>query len=189
MTCKVSYKLVDQKIPLRLYNNPMVFGKKKNDPVFYVEPTSDRISSVIGTGINWHGDLRGSGGVRIEGTMEGEIAMRGLIVVGETGKVTCKNLTADTVLVAGMVRGNITCQKLEIRSTGRIWGDVTTSSFASEDGAFFRGQMRMEEQINLPPAEEMVASTPDLPSENKPATKINNPDQPPMAVSDTPNRD
>ncbi len=138
-----------------------MFGKKKSETVFSVEPTANQVTTILGPGINWTGDLRGKGGVRIEGTMEGEIAMRGLIVVGETGKVTCKNLTADTVLVAGMVKGNITCQKLEIRSTGRIWGDVTTSSFASEDGAFFRGQMRMEEQINLPPAEELPTPSPE----------------------------
>ncbi|MEA4811512.1 MAG: polymer-forming cytoskeletal protein [Anaerolineaceae bacterium] len=131
-----------------------MFGKKKTEPSFTVEPLANQVTTVLGPGINWTGDLRGKGGVRIEGTMEGEIAMRGLLVVGETGKVTCENLSADTVLVAGMVKGNITCQKLEIRSTGRIWGDVTTSSFASEDGAFFRGQMRMEEKINLPAAEE-----------------------------------
>lgn len=127
----------------------MVFGKKKNDPVFYVEPTSDRISSVIGTGINWHGDLRGSGGVRIEGTMEGEIAIQGLVVIGETGRVTCQQLEAETVIVAGIFKGNIVCQKLEIRSTGRVWGDVVTGSFSSEDGAFLRGQMRMEEKVEL----------------------------------------
>lgn len=135
-----------------------MFGKKKSDPIFSIEPTANQVTTILGPGINWTGDLRGKGGVRIEGTMEGEIAMRGLLVVGETGKVTCKNLSADTVMVAGMVKGNITCQKLEIRSTGRIWGDVTTSSFASEDGAFFRGQMRMEEQITLPSAEEMATS-------------------------------
>lgn len=127
----------------------MAFGKKKNDPVFYVEPTSDRISSVIGTGINWHGDLRGSGGVRIEGTMEGEIAIQGLVVIGETGRVTCQQLEAETVIVAGIFKGNIVCQKLEIRSTGRVWGDVVTGSFSSEDGAFLRGQMRMEEKVEL----------------------------------------
>ena len=144
-----------------------MFGKKKTEAIFTVEPLTNQITTILGPGINWTGDLRGKGGVRIEGTMEGEIAMRGLIVVGETGKVTCKNLTADTVMVAGMVKGNITCQKLEIRATGRIWGDVTTSSFASEDGAFFRGQMRMEEQINLPPAEAVAVSIPELESETK----------------------
>lgn len=127
----------------------MVFTKKKNEPLFVVEPTTDRISSVIGPGINWHGDLRGTGGVRIEGTIEGEIAIQGLLVIGEKGRVTCKQLEAETVIVAGVLKGNIQCQKLEIRSTGRVWGDVVTGSFASEDGAFLRGQMRMEEKVEL----------------------------------------
>jgi len=143
-----------------------MFGKKKSETVFSIEPAANQVTTILGPGINWTGDLRGKGGVRIEGTMEGEIAMRGLVVIGETGKVTCKNLSADTVMVAGMVKGNITCQKLEIRATGRIWGDVVTSSFASEDGAFFRGQMRMEEQINLPPAEEVTSSELKMPSDN-----------------------
>ncbi|HSN94804.1 MAG TPA: polymer-forming cytoskeletal protein [Anaerolineaceae bacterium] len=142
-----------------------MFGKKKSDPVFSIEPVANQVTTILGQGINWTGDLRGKGGVRIEGTMEGEIAMRGLVVIGETGKVTCKNLSADTVMVAGMVKGNITCQKLEIRATGRIWGDVVTSSFASEDGAFFRGQMRMEEQINLPPAEDVPSSDRNMPDD------------------------
>lgn len=138
-----------------------MFGKKKPEASFNIEPVADQITTILGPGINWSGDLRGKGGVRIEGTMEGEIEMRGLVVIGETGKVTCKNLTADSLLVAGMVKGNITCQKLEIRSTGRIWGDVTTSSFASEDGAFFRGQMRMEEKVDLPVQEEPSSPNPD----------------------------
>jgi len=42
-----------------------------------------------GPGVIWHGAISGSGGVRIEGAFEGEIALRGLLVVGETGRVTC----------------------------------------------------------------------------------------------------
>jgi cytoskeletal protein CcmA (bactofilin family) len=108
---------------------------------------------VLGPGINWKGDLRGKGGVRIEGTMEGEIAIQGLVVIGETGKVTCQTLQAETVIVAGAVKGNIRCGKLEIRSTGRVWGDVVTTALSSEEGAFLRGQVRMEEQVEVPPAE------------------------------------
>lgn len=109
----------------------------------------ERITSVLGAGIIWQGSLNGSGGVRIEGTYEGQIGLSGMLVVGETGRVTCENLRAATVIVAGSVRGNITAQKVEIRSTGRIWGDVVTVSFATEEGAFLRGQIRMEEQIDL----------------------------------------
>jgi len=125
----------------------MLFSKKKDTPAFVPDVTESQITSVIGAGINWLGDLRGRGGVRIEGTITGEIAISGLIVVGESGKVECQNLKADTVIVAGTVKGNITCQKLEIRASGKVWGDVVTMSFSSEDGAFYRGQMRMEERI------------------------------------------
>ncbi|MDZ4159600.1 MAG: polymer-forming cytoskeletal protein, partial [Anaerolineaceae bacterium] len=64
---------------------------------------AERVTSVLGPGITWQGNLRGSGGVRIEGAFEGEIAVRGLIVVGETGRVNCPKLRANTVIVAGAV--------------------------------------------------------------------------------------
>jgi len=95
------------------------------------------------------GNLGGRGGIRIEGTFEGDIRIRGLVVIGETGRVTCQHLRANSVIVAGALRGNVTAEKLEIRSTGRVWGDVVTIAFATEEGAFLRGQVRMEEQVEL----------------------------------------
>lgn len=152
----------------------MLFSKKKDAPTFNPDTTKSQITSVIGPGINWLGDLRGSGGIRIEGTISGEIAISGLIVVGETGKVACEQLMADTVIVAGTVKGNITCQKLEIRSSGKVWGDVVTSSFSSEDGAFFRGQMRMEERVEpVEPPADMTIDEEDQASETEP---VNNSD-------------
>src|SRR5688572_9742829 len=120
----------------------------------------ERITSVLGSGVVWHGSVNGSGGVRIEGAFEGEIALRGMLVVGETGRVTCQNVRANTVIVAGAVRGNITTQKLEIRSSGRVWGDVITTAFVTEEGAFLRGQIRMEEtvELDLEPAPETTPS-------------------------------
>src|ERR1700690_2699259 len=109
----------------------------------------ERITSVLGTGVIWHGSITGSGGVRIEGAFEGEIALRGMLVVGETGRVTCDNVRANTVIVAGAVRGNITTQKLEIRGPGRVWRDVVTTAFVTEEGAFLRGQIRMEATVEL----------------------------------------
>ncbi len=109
----------------------------------------ERITSVLGAGVVWQGSISGSGGVRIEGTFEGQVTMRGMLVVGETGRVTCENIRANTVIVAGAVRGNIIAQKVEIRATGRIWGDVVTVSFATEEGAFLRGQIRMEDAVEL----------------------------------------
>lgn len=110
---------------------------------------TERITSVLGSGVIWNGDLSGTGGVRIEGAFEGDIALRGLLVVGETGRVTCEHLRANVVIVAGAVRGDITAEKVEIRATGRIWGNVVTAAFATEEGAFLRGQIRMEDQVEV----------------------------------------
>ncbi len=110
---------------------------------------TERITSVLGAGISWKGNLSGTGGVRIEGAFEGNINLRGLLVVGETGRVTCEHLRANVVIVAGAVRGDITAEKVEIRATGRVWGNVVTAAFATEEGAFLRGQIRMEEQVTV----------------------------------------
>ena len=109
----------------------------------------ERVTSVLGPGINWTGSLRGTGGIRIEGNFEGDIQIKGMLVVGETGKVTCQNLRATTIIVAGLVKGNVVAEKLEIRSTGRVWWDVQIVAFSTEEGAFLRGQVTMEEHIDL----------------------------------------
>jgi cytoskeletal protein CcmA (bactofilin family) len=123
---------------------------RKTPPVTPVSVTpAERVTSVLGPGIIWKGKLRGSGGVRIEGAFEGDITVRGLVIIGETGRVTCQNIKANSVIVAGTVNGSITAEKLDIRSTGRVWGDVTVVALATEEGAFLRGQVRMEEKIEV----------------------------------------
>ncbi len=135
-----------------------MFRKPPTSPQAPQAPV-ERVTSVLGPGINWKGDLRGSGGVRIEGAFEGEINIRGLVVIGETGRVSCEQVQANSVIVAGAVKGNIIAEKLEIRSTGRVWGDVTTVAFSTEEGAFLRGQVRMEERVELSLTEEEKPST------------------------------
>ena len=118
----------------------------------------ERVTSVLGAGIIWQGTLSGSGGVRIEGIFEGDLKLTGMLVIGETGRVTCEDIHAETVVVAGSVKGNITAEKVEIRSTGRIWGDVVTVSFATEEGSFLRGQIRVEENMDPPQPDEKNSS-------------------------------
>jgi cytoskeletal protein CcmA (bactofilin family) len=109
----------------------------------------ERITSVLGDGVNYTGKISGRGGVRIEGAFEGQITLNGMLVVGTTGRVTCEHVQANTVIVAGAVRGDISAEKVEIRNTGRVWGNVTTVAFSTEEGAFLRGQIQMEEEIEL----------------------------------------
>ena len=119
------------------------------EPLTSAPQASDRVTSVIGSGVVWKGRLSGKGGVRIDGALDGDIKLQGLLVVGETGRVTCDELRATVVIVAGAVRGDIVAEKLEIRSTGRVWGNVVTEAFSTEEGAFLRGQVTMEEKVEI----------------------------------------
>ncbi|MEK6574632.1 MAG: polymer-forming cytoskeletal protein, partial [Chloroflexota bacterium] len=63
------------------------------------------------------------------------------------------NISAETVSVAGSVKGNITAKKVDIVRTGRIYGDLITGAFTTEEGGFLRGQVRMTD--SSAPEEEM----------------------------------
>ena len=167
-----------------------MFRKRETPPPAEAQPAPiERITSVLGSGTIWKGSLGGSGGVRIEGTFEGEIALRGVLVVGETGRVTCEQLRANLVIVAGAVRGDIIAQKLEIRATGRVWGNVITAAFATEEGAFLRGQIQMEDRVEIDlssiAAREETESLPAVAEDTVPISK-GNPETPPLL---TPSRD
>ena len=139
-----------------------MFRKRDTKSAPAAPPTPlERVTSVLGSGTIWKGSLNGSGGVRIEGSFEGEIALRGMLVVGATGRVTCPHLRANVIIIAGAVRGDITAERVEIRSSGRVWGDVVTAAFSTEDGAFLRGQIRMEEKVEIGEVGQEAAEIPE----------------------------
>jgi cytoskeletal protein CcmA (bactofilin family) len=122
--------------------------RRKEEPTPSLEPVplTSRVTSIIGEGTSWKGELSGAGGIRIEGLFEGKIDLDGLIIVDQKGRVESDLIKADTIIVAGAVRSNIHANRVEIRSTGRVWGDVITVKFSSEEGAYLRGKIQMEEE-------------------------------------------
>ncbi len=123
--------------------------RRPDDRKLQAEAQPERVDSVLGPGLTIQGELTGSGGVRIDGAFDGEIGLRGIVVIGEGGRVTCKQLRASTLIVSGSLKGDVTAQRVEITSTGRVWGDVVTTSFSTHEGAFLRGKITMEEELDL----------------------------------------
>jgi len=126
-----------------------MFRRRADAPQESQAPSRERITSVMAEGTSLRGKLSGQGGVRVEGSFEGEVNLDGLFVIGPTGRVTCDELRANTVIVAGAMRGDIFAEKVEIRSTGRVWGDVITTAISTEEGAFLRGQIQMEDELEM----------------------------------------
>ncbi len=104
---------------------------------------SDRIATIIGPDARFSGHLETDGGIRIDGLCEGSVEAAGNVIVGEQGRVLA-DIKAENVSVSGAVKGKIVAEdRLEILSTGKVWGDISVASFLIEEGGFFRGQSLM----------------------------------------------
>ena len=110
-------------------------------------PISDRIENIIGPTASFSGDLKCDGGVRIDGVFRGSVETMGNVIVGEAAKVVA-DITGRNISVAGAVRGNIKATgRLEILSTGQVWGDISVESFLIDEGGFFNGLSSMRGEM------------------------------------------
>jgi cytoskeletal protein CcmA (bactofilin family) len=112
-------------------------GRKADGPVV------DKIENVVGRSCVVRGDLAADGAFRVDGTVEGGVASKAAVVIGESGVVT-GNVRAADVLVAGKIHGNVCCAgHLDILRTGAIEGDIEAKSLRVETGGVFAGTSRM----------------------------------------------
>lgn len=103
----------------------------------------DKVDTIVGKDTNFQGNIKAQGTLRIDGKVEGEIDCQGDVVVGENGFVAA-GLKARNLLVAGVIKGNVSVSgKLEIASTGKLEGDISTGSLIIDDGALFQGSCQM----------------------------------------------
>lgn len=103
-----------------------------------------RDNTVIAKDITLTGSLSGEGVVQIEGTVEGEVKLKGYVIVTATGVVKGP-VEADVLRIAGSVMGSVNCHDhLQLERTGTIEGDVVTGSFVIENGGRLNGRTTME---------------------------------------------
>lgn len=113
---------------------------------------STAIESTIGPNTYIKGDIQGDGGLRVDGVIEGNIELTGNLVVTESAKVRAE-IKANNISVAGAIQGNVTATRVEIMDTGRVWGDLTVKSLLVNEGAYFRGQTIMPQDLQPPQLE------------------------------------
>jgi cytoskeletal protein CcmA (bactofilin family) len=115
---------------------------KKEKPL---EINQQEISTIIGEGYIFTGELRGASVVRIEGKIIGNIHVEGGVVLGEKGVVEGDVFTKSAIIF-GTVNGNIKTGQLEIKKTGFVNGEIATDSLEIELGAKYNGKLSMQSQ-------------------------------------------
>ncbi|MDP6951544.1 MAG: polymer-forming cytoskeletal protein [Alphaproteobacteria bacterium] len=103
-------------------------------------PTGQAEASLISAGLKVVGNLESDGDVVIAGTVEGDIAGRGLTV--RAGARVVGAIDVDTVHILGVVEGKVTARSVHIAESGEMTGDVLYEKLAIDEGAMLDGQCR-----------------------------------------------
>jgi cytoskeletal protein CcmA (bactofilin family) len=105
----------------------------------------------IGKSIVINGELSGSEDLTIEGRVDGKIELRNhVLTIGTNGRITAQ-VTAKLIIVLGQVTGNLTAtEKVDIRESGSVEGDIVAPRVAIADGSHFRGSIDMQKKERLP---------------------------------------
>jgi len=99
----------------------------------------------IGKSVVVKGELSGSEDLTIDGVVEGTIELKqNVLTIGPSGRIKAQ-IAAKSVVVQGEVHGNITAtERVDVRETGSVDGDVVAPRVAISDGAHFRGSIDMQ---------------------------------------------
>ena len=92
------------------------------------------------------GDLKFTGlvNLRINGSFEGALEAKGILVIGEKAEVKAKTIKGDNITIAGKVKGDIICgERLELLPTARVMGGVETPVLIVNEGAILKGNCQM----------------------------------------------
>lgn len=107
--------------------------------------TSD--SSVIGARSQLTGRVSGTGGLRIEGSLSGDVAVSGPVEIASGGAVE-GDVSGASLEVAGRLRGDAKCAgAIHVRAGADVHGGLEGSSVAIEPGS--RVDVQLDTDVNL----------------------------------------
>jgi cytoskeletal protein CcmA (bactofilin family) len=121
-------------------------------------PKTKPAASVLSSDLTVVGNLKTTGDIQIEGTVEGDIRAH-LLTVGESATIRGE-IVADDIVVNGRVIGRVRGLKVRLTSTARVEGDIIHKTIAIESGAHFEGSVQRQDdplatgraQLAAPPA-------------------------------------
>ena len=120
-----------------------MFERKKSPP-------QKRIDSLIGTGTTVDGDVTFSGGLRIDGVVQGKVATvenkPATLVLSEQARIEGE-VHVSHMVINGTVTGPVNANDyLELQAKARVNGDVVYRTLEMHVGAVVQGKLMHSEQ-------------------------------------------
>ena len=116
-----------------------------------IDSNDNGLRTVIGEKTEIKGNLTDENDVILHGKFNGDMNLNSLLFVKKNGDLKGNVKTAN-MIVEGEVNGEITVQnKIEVRTPGRFNGTLICKQIAIEEGAFFQGNVNMENGDKVSP--------------------------------------
>jgi cytoskeletal protein CcmA (bactofilin family) len=132
--------------------------------------------NLVGEGTTFEGTLEAQSDVRASGRIVGTLDVTGKAIVAESGTVEGE-IIATNADIAGRVQGEIRVEeRLVLKSTARVDGNIQTDRLVVEEGALFTGECEMGEPVSTngqagdEPSESGSVSSSAAPAPSKGAT-------------------
>ncbi len=95
---------------------------------------------IIGKNTAINGNININGCTRIDGVIDGTLAVDSDLFIGESGVIRA-TVYAQNANIAGTVTGNIVCRgRLELMSAAKVTGDIKCGTLVIAEGATFNGK-------------------------------------------------
>jgi cytoskeletal protein CcmA (bactofilin family) len=112
--------------------------------------------SIIAADVEITGTIKSTGAMRIDGKLDGELNCSGDAVVGKSATIK-GNINVSSATIEGTINGNVTAKdRIEMKSTARVTGDIRAKRLSVEDGVTFIGRS----EVNPSGAPSPIAATP-----------------------------
>lgn len=101
----------------------------------------------IGKSVKVKGELSGSEDLYFDGEAEGSVDLHEhTLTIGPNGRIHAA-LVAREIVVHGKVEGNVCAsEKVELKRSCTLIGDISTKRIVIEDGAFFKGAIDIQKE-------------------------------------------
>jgi len=99
-----------------------------------------KIKTIIGKSSTFNGNLSFRDSLKINGNFIGSINSSGILIIGE-GALVQANVVAKIVIINGTIKGDVFAEeKVEMFSTGRVYGNIKAKKVKISDGVIFNGK-------------------------------------------------
>jgi cytoskeletal protein CcmA (bactofilin family) len=126
----------------------------------------------MGKSIVINGELSASEDLTVEGCVEGKIQLSDhVLTVGSNARIKAQ-VTAKAIVVLGQVTGNlIATEKVDIKESGSVEGDIVAPRVAIADGSHFRGSIDMQKKDRPTTADQTIRDSEAESKTGKPDTQ------------------